>query len=1389
MGKRILGLDLGTNSIGWGVVEESGGGQFKLLEKGVHVFPEGTNRDSSGSESSKASDRTQHRSARRLKYRRKLRKIETLKVLSDAGLCPQINAGELNAWRYERIYPTNTDFRKWCKTSDPKNGEGEFDNPYYFRWLVSTKKLDLDNERDCHSLGRAFYHLAQRRGFKSNRLDASSDDAKGELRERMLDVLELEFSELAEFWDAIEALAEGIEDKAVVRFHKGALKIARKQAELVAAQAVLREHLNKRENLGKVKGGIVDLTKEMEAKGYATLGQLFWMEYYRFGKRIRRHYTSREEHYEDEFNKICEMQGHIIDSKLRKKLYDAIFYQRPLKSQKGLVAKCPFEQSKKRAPISHPLFEEFRMWQTLNNIKIQPWGDEELRPLTAEEKAAVIPKFHRAKVTFDFSDIARVRMLTPSGQDYGYVGDKDSAAHVKFNYRSEQLVSGCPLTAALKRLFGKDDHVQAIFEAYRGEKHKKVGGETKPKTPDDIVDEVWHVLFSFDKPEKLKAYAVSKLGLNEKGATAFSKIKPRQGYGALSLSVIRRILPYLRQGHIYSHAVFFANLPAVIGGAVNEFPELEKEISEIIDDHGRYQKGVKLANHFHELRRKMPEDIEYWISKGWNLWCSEVGQASIKLFGIEQWDDLGETGKEALCLESRDMLSGLVDDAGFVELLTVEERIKDRLLEWADAQGKRTEVGARLEKLYHPSKEELYEPIRDADGKPTLLGNPEISSIRNPVFNRAMHRLKTVVNELIRTKKIDGKTVVHLEVAREMNDANRRAALRIWQKGNEDSRVKAVKQIEAHYKDQGHESEKASPSQILKYQLWLEQEKNCPYCDTKIGISEVLTEQTEIEHTIPRSRCCDNSKENKTVAHKACNQRKNNRIPFECDDYEKILMRVDQWWVRVKELDHLIEGKKKSAKHAADKNAKDKITQARLVLQYERNYIWGKYRRFKMKDAPEGFKNSQLVDTRIITKYARGYLKSVFSTVHTVNGKITDDFRHYWGLQKDGEEKDRGNHVHHAIDAIVAACITRRQYQKLAEAYGKSEKGRGKVHVGEPWEHFVEKMNGLKNEILVFHYAPNQLLKQTKKKVKVRGKMVVQQGKTVRGSLHNDTFYGRIDHHGEIKSVVRVPLAYSSTGGVSGFKNVADFERIVFRELKEEIKRQVEDRMNSGGISFQAALKDKIWQNKEKGIEVKKVRCLAERVKNPIRLKEHRDGSCRHSHTYKQGVYVVNGENSLIAIYEGKKPNGDLVKEKKVFSNYAVANPGSEIDDEKFEDYLLPFQKRGVEFNYKYALRPGVALLIGDSTTPAQDLAACRDAELRGHLYYMYGIEGIGSKRMKCRFHQEARMDKDQNGPFSEVSKTEDRAKLWITPSNLNALIEGVDFRLNVLGEVEFIGE
>lgn len=97
---KILGIDTGTNSLGWAIVEKKAD-EYHLLDKGVNIFQEGVKIEK-GIESSKAADRTAHKAARVRNYRIKLRKIRLLRILSDAHLCPPLSKVELSAWRLKK---------------------------------------------------------------------------------------------------------------------------------------------------------------------------------------------------------------------------------------------------------------------------------------------------------------------------------------------------------------------------------------------------------------------------------------------------------------------------------------------------------------------------------------------------------------------------------------------------------------------------------------------------------------------------------------------------------------------------------------------------------------------------------------------------------------------------------------------------------------------------------------------------------------------------------------------------------------------------------------------------------------------------------------------------------------------------------------------------------------------------------------------------------------------------------------------------------------------------------------------------------------------------------------------------------------------------------------
>lgn len=369
---KVLGLDLGTNSLGWALVDESENG-YALLDKGVAIFQEGVARDKNN-EKPTVQDRTDARALRRHYFRRRLRKIDLLRVLVRYDLCPPLTDEQLSTWRQKKQYPLDEEFLRWQRTDD-----NEDRNPYHDRYVALTERLDLENRAQRWLLGRAFYHLAQRRGFLSNRKEAG----------------------------------------------------------------------NEKED-GTVKESIKNLSAEMEAAGCRYLGEYFY-GLYQHKERIRGKYTSRNEHYLTEFNAICDRQQ--LPDKWRRALHRAIFFQRDLKSQKGSVGRCTFEPTKSRCPVSHPRFEEFRMWSFINNIRVTGPDDGTPRPLTPKEIETIRPLFFRkSKSYFDFEEIAR----RIAGKGKYACREERIEAPYRFNFARTATVSGCPVTASLMDIFGKE---------------------------------------------------------------------------------------------------------------------------------------------------------------------------------------------------------------------------------------------------------------------------------------------------------------------------------------------------------------------------------------------------------------------------------------------------------------------------------------------------------------------------------------------------------------------------------------------------------------------------------------------------------------------------------------------------------------------------------------------------------------------------------------------------------------------------------------------------------------------------------------------------------------------------------------------------------------------
>ena len=154
---KTLGIDLGSSSLGWAILSPE-----KIEDCGVIVFKEGILRTKGvDSLETPAAERRKHRMARRIKFRRRIRKLHVLKLLIENGMCP-MTMSEWQALKNNGLFPKNTELVQWLKSTP--SAVADHVNPYYARAKAAEEKIDP------MLLGRALYHLAQRRGFKSSRL-------------------------------------------------------------------------------------------------------------------------------------------------------------------------------------------------------------------------------------------------------------------------------------------------------------------------------------------------------------------------------------------------------------------------------------------------------------------------------------------------------------------------------------------------------------------------------------------------------------------------------------------------------------------------------------------------------------------------------------------------------------------------------------------------------------------------------------------------------------------------------------------------------------------------------------------------------------------------------------------------------------------------------------------------------------------------------------------------------------------------------------------------------------------------------------------------------------------------------------------------------------------
>ncbi|MDR3129542.1 MAG: type II CRISPR RNA-guided endonuclease Cas9 [Tannerellaceae bacterium] len=624
--KTILGLDLGTSSIGWALVHEAEHEEESstIQKLGVRIITyDNFCNKKNGTESKDPekdylmgkgitpnAKRTQKRSARRNLQRYKLRRENLIEILKQQG------------------FITDT-------TILSERGNATTFETYRLRATAAKEKVSLEE------FSRILLMINKKRGYKSNRKIKSKDEGEsidgmelaeqlyenditpGQLvyqflKEKKENIPDFYRSDLQAEFDKIwcfqkhfypDILTDEFKIQLSAKGKQDTTKIFQKAYEIFTADnkaknrklqtyqwrtEALTKQLSKEElafvfsdlngcikNSSGYLGSISDRKKELFFRKQ-TIGEYLMEQLSQNPHTSLRNQTFYRQDYLDEFDKIWETQAQYykeLTPELKHEIRDiVIFYQRRLKSQKGLVGFCKLESKRvkmdidgkskiktiglKVIPHSSLLFQEFRIWQTLDKVRVK--GKSSLEEGLSQEQKEIL--FQELSIKEQLSENEILDLLLPKNHK-GLSLNFENIDGNKTLYSLYQKYQTIIEKSTSRKLFDLKKTPAKEITKIIAEEFNVLGYSTDILYFDSekVLDKqpiyrLWHLLYSFEEDnspsgnDKLINKIRELFGFNKEHATIISKITFPNRYGNLSAKAIRKILPFLKKGEDYDSA-------------------------------------------------------------------------------------------------------------------------------------------------------------------------------------------------------------------------------------------------------------------------------------------------------------------------------------------------------------------------------------------------------------------------------------------------------------------------------------------------------------------------------------------------------------------------------------------------------------------------------------------------------------------------------------------------------------------------------------------------------------------------------------------------------------------------------------------------------------------
>lgn len=675
--KRILGLDLGTTSIGWAFVKEAENENEKssIINTGVRVVPISTDEENDfkkGNSITINADRTLKRGARRNKFRYQLRRkalIDELKLinfinektkLTETGknsshelLSLRNNAvsEKLKKDEFARVLLSINKKRGYKSSRKANNSEeGElidsmditkklYDHDltpgeFSFTLLKDGKKSlpdyyrsDLENE-----FNKVWNH--QKKYYPEALTAELFKEVEGKNKNQTWKICEKPFSIKGIKIDGSKA------DKKLETYKLRKLALSEKIG--LEYLAIVLQDINS--EINKSSGylsEISDRSKELHFNNM-TVGEYQYKQIAKNPHNSLKNQVFYRQDYLNEFQKIWEKQAEFypeLTNELRDKIQnEIIFYQRRLKSQKGLISYCEFESweqeviidgEKKNKIVGHrvvpkssPLFQEFKVWQNLNSVRITNVKTNEVYHIEEETNKELFQTLNWIDKLTDKQFLKelglkpnewKINFKTVEGNrtNYNLLKTYKEILRIEgYDNIDYSKIDAEDLIEILKKCFdeiGIDKGILEFTSTLKGNPFSKQESY-----------ELWHLLYSYEDDftrtgtESLEQKLKSTFGFKDEHLHSLINISFQDDYGSLSARAIRKILPYLEDGKLYSEACELAgyNHSNSITKKQNEERELKPKLEILKKNSLRNPVVEKILNQCINVVNAIIEDSE-----------------------------------------------------------------------------------------------------------------------------------------------------------------------------------------------------------------------------------------------------------------------------------------------------------------------------------------------------------------------------------------------------------------------------------------------------------------------------------------------------------------------------------------------------------------------------------------------------------------------------------------------------------------------------------------------------------------------------------------------------------------------------------------------------------